>query len=48
MDAIPDFAGVLDLLPLINVDALVLLINNMDASRSGDVLILLLGAEKDG
>ncbi len=48
MDAIPDFAGVLDLLPLIDVDALVLLINVMDASRSGDVLVLLLGTEKDG
>ncbi len=48
MDAIPDFAGDLDLLPLIDAYALVLLINNVDASRSRDVLVLLLGTEKDG
>ncbi len=45
MDTIPDFAGVLNLLPLINGDALVLIINDVDASHSGDVLVLLLGAE---
>ncbi len=48
MDAIPDFAGELDLLPLIDADALILLINNVDASHSGDVLVLLLCTEKDG
>ncbi len=48
MDTILNFAGVLDLLTLINADTFVRLINDMDASRSGDVLILLLGAEKDG
>ncbi len=46
MDAILDFSGVLDLLPLINADALVLLINDVEAFRRGDVLVLLLGAEK--
>ncbi len=48
MDTIPDFSGVLDLLPLINADTLVLLINDVDAYRSGDVLVLLLGTEKCG
>ncbi len=46
MDAILDFSGVLDLLPLISADTLVLLINNMDTSHS--VLVLLLGTEKGG
>ncbi len=48
MDAIQDFAGVLDLLPLLDADALVLFIKNVDVSRSRDVLILFLGTEKDG
>ncbi len=48
MDAITDFTGVLVLLPLINADALVLLINDVDGSCSRDVLILLLGTEKGG
>jgi hypothetical protein len=34
--------------PGLIVVALVLLINDVDASRSGDVLVLLLGAEKGG
>ncbi len=48
MDKISDFAGVIDLLSLLNAYALVLLINYVLTSHSGDVPLILLVTEKDG